>query len=376
MQNISTPDAGKNSCELLLPPYEYARAFITQNIGLKGKLGAASGVTKLLMNPCLSFFWEKVKEKSGLSSICLKLSFAALHLIFACTSTNVMAASFDCDKAVTRVEKRICSNSELSTLDERLYQDYQDAIHKENSDKDTPSRQQRHWLKFTRNKCKNISCLKRAYWSQLAALATVLDTGETSPDKTETEKGIEVMQLLNSVKLELRGNYPLIEENFCNEVISDIKSNNKITFIEPIVKTQSYEDPVLDPWKSSCTQYPAFLNLKQYGGEEWPLYVFAGTANFRIFELTSSSSKRYIFSYDHPYGPIDINQSLTKNSPPEKRLGFWEDVKYLEVSRKTCTVNRDGEQRSVLTNLDQMPLSGVNRLSSGIIRRGNFYYTY
>ncbi len=41
---------------------------------------------------------------------------------------QAQAASFDCGKAKTRVEKLICANAELSKLDEQLSREYKAAL--------------------------------------------------------------------------------------------------------------------------------------------------------------------------------------------------------------------------------------------------------
>ena len=79
----------------------------------------------------------------------------------------VSAASFDCQKASTDVEKLICSDSQLSLLDEDLAKAYKNAVQKD------PARiktQQQRWLKYTRNDCNSLECLKDAYSLQIDRL--------------------------------------------------------------------------------------------------------------------------------------------------------------------------------------------------------------
>lgn len=79
------------------------------------------------------------------------------------------SASFDCKKAATWVEKRVCANSELSKLDDAMAEkykrdlantsDYEDSgIFKDNMIID-----QRRWLRFQRNTCADTECLIREY---------------------------------------------------------------------------------------------------------------------------------------------------------------------------------------------------------------------
>ena len=79
------------------------------------------------------------------------------------------AASFNCTQARTAVEKRICTNTELSKLDDQLGSAYQAAL----SDAANPARlrtEQAQWLKTTRNPCPDVACTRAAYQARLAAL--------------------------------------------------------------------------------------------------------------------------------------------------------------------------------------------------------------
>jgi|GEM_PF-1279840 len=71
------------------------------------------------------------------------------------------AASFDCRKASTEVEKMICSDSQLSHLDEDLHSAYKNA--QKHKDPQLLKQQQLRWLKYTRNDCTTLTCLKDVY---------------------------------------------------------------------------------------------------------------------------------------------------------------------------------------------------------------------
>ena len=75
---------------------------------------------------------------------------------------NVSAASFDCAKASSEVEKLICSDAELSKLDESLSKAYLQALKRTDIKKQTIE-SQRQWLKNERNACRNAECVKKAY---------------------------------------------------------------------------------------------------------------------------------------------------------------------------------------------------------------------
>ncbi len=82
------------------------------------------------------------------------------------------AASFDCAKAETAVEKAICADTELSLLDERLAKTYQQAVHL--AEDPVPLKKQQHvWLLETRSTCQDNACLHQALQTRIAELADV-----------------------------------------------------------------------------------------------------------------------------------------------------------------------------------------------------------
>ena len=81
----------------------------------------------------------------------------------------VQAASFDCAKAGTKVEKLICSTPSLSELDSDLADIYKDALRKDSSLR----QQQLSWIK-ERNKCNDASCLESSYKDRLDDLINII----------------------------------------------------------------------------------------------------------------------------------------------------------------------------------------------------------
>lgn len=81
------------------------------------------------------------------------------------------AASFDCNKASSEVEKMICRDSELSALDDSLAKAYKSAraIAGETGIATLKS-EQLNWLK-SRNSCTDIDCLKTSISSRIATLS-------------------------------------------------------------------------------------------------------------------------------------------------------------------------------------------------------------
>lgn len=93
---------------------------------------------------------------------------------------NVDAASFDCGKAATEIEKLICGDDELSRLDESLHKAYLQALQRTDMRRQTIE-SQRQWLKSERNVCQNAECIKRAYEIRISELGLSSSHGIAFP---------------------------------------------------------------------------------------------------------------------------------------------------------------------------------------------------
>lgn len=107
-------------------------------------------------------------------------------LLFTC---SINAASFDCSKASTLVEKDICNNRLLSNLDDALSENYKYMLASNIGDgarKELKSTQ-REWLK-TRNKCENVECLTSQYEKRVDEICDYPVLSGVHPDcKTSDE---------------------------------------------------------------------------------------------------------------------------------------------------------------------------------------------
>jgi len=111
-------------------------------------------------------------------------------LLFSIAAPNIVyAASFDCNKATTLVELAICSDAELSTLDDELAARYKEAMR--TTDNEASLRKdQRSWLTI-RNNCKDIKCLKEAYMNRIGDLGGYTTQAETTQAEEEQLPGSE-----------------------------------------------------------------------------------------------------------------------------------------------------------------------------------------
>ena len=106
---------------------------------------------------------------------------ALLALVF---SGAASAASFDCAKASTRIEKAICADAGLSALDEHLGRFYFAARERLAENASCIVADQQQWLRAQRNPCADVACLKKAYLSRLAELVA-LQPGMNLPRNLE-----------------------------------------------------------------------------------------------------------------------------------------------------------------------------------------------
>jgi uncharacterized protein YecT (DUF1311 family) len=91
-----------------------------------------------------------------------------LLLLLTLTATFLLSASFDCQKATTDIEKLICSDEELSRLDDELGKAYKSVLN-ETDNSNIFKQKQKKWL-TERNRCKDANCIKYQYEQQLSYL--------------------------------------------------------------------------------------------------------------------------------------------------------------------------------------------------------------
>jgi uncharacterized protein len=95
------------------------------------------------------------------------------------------AATFDCDKASTFVEKVICSDTRLTNLDDQLERQYKDAL-AASSNNGALKAEQKAWLS-SRNQCKDSDCIMKAYNDRISVLIA-MSAPVKSGDVTGTYK--------------------------------------------------------------------------------------------------------------------------------------------------------------------------------------------
>lgn len=98
---------------------------------------------------------------------------SALALLGLFAASAAQAASFDCNKAKTPLEKTICSDMKLSALDDELNATYK-AVAEQSGNKEAIRRWQREWLKsYEVTSCKDAACWQTQFSERIAALKNV-----------------------------------------------------------------------------------------------------------------------------------------------------------------------------------------------------------
>lgn len=95
-------------------------------------------------------------------SVCLLLALFA-------SMGSAGAASFDCSKAATLVERTICTNDELSKLDDAMGEAFESEVAQESRAQKLKT-SQRAWVAI-RNRCTDATCLIQRYEERIAELA-------------------------------------------------------------------------------------------------------------------------------------------------------------------------------------------------------------
>jgi uncharacterized protein YecT (DUF1311 family) len=177
---------------------------------------------------------------------------------------SAQAASFDCGKAGTKVEKLICADAGLSKLDEDLNAAYKAALQDEKQAR-AIREAQKQWMRV-RNGCTDDVCVKRAYDERLLLLKTtianeILKSAQIMPER---DKGDMVRKILLTSEIKLRpGMYKknptpeinkknLEHSNFCNTFIEDFIKQKGIEYIEPKVRINDYKHPELSKLRDQC----------------------------------------------------------------------------------------------------------------------------
>lgn len=195
------------------------------------------------------------------------------------------AASFDCAKAGTNVEKLVCADAELSKLDERMAKNYNDAL-KTYPVPGALKLRQKQWLK-RRNACVPVeadpyheqdvidksttNCLKESYEQRLTEIDSLSKADLPCPElpliKSESEKAQCLKRWLTKHPLELnREHMPVQDQKFCTDFYQALATASpEVHYIEPVLRTENPLDPGLAKYRQ-CREFEAVGLGEDYYG--------------------------------------------------------------------------------------------------------------
>jgi len=223
-----------------------------------------------------------------------------------CFSSSLYAASFDCSKAMTNVEKMICEDDLLSKQDEILATTYTTAL-KKAPDIQTLKQQQRDWLR-ERNQCTQKDCVADQYALRIGELQRIeslilLDQGEES---YYFESEAEKLKVIQDVVRRQDFSYspPFSKEpEFCADFMRDFIAGENIEAIEPLLRSTDWKDPRFEMF-NRCKEYP-FPDGRSLGSFDGLGYTDKPQI-FRYYQLEldgdSSNGKEHLL-YEEPRQP-------------------------------------------------------------------------
>lgn len=225
------------------------------------------------------------------------------------------AASFDCAKAASYVEKTVCSDEGLSNSDEELARAYRVAMGLVTDTRSLKEGQQ-HWLRQVRNQCETPTCLSDAYDKRVDVLWKIATAGAMS-------NSIHYVNSAYGFDLTLPASwkgYGVTDEGWGGQIISDDGSDNKN------VSGPSFM--ITHPGKTA-EEYQG-IPIMVFTLAQWPLVqdekIIVGAAPMPPGELARNS--QYVFAlparynYAYPEGWEEVRALLAgdpvKGVEPEK----------------------------------------------------------
>ena len=212
----------------------------------------------------------------------VRIYIGSLIFIFVVPSV-IFAASFDCEKATTEVEKLICSDDLLSSLDRLLSTAYRIALKRTDNEKQL-IHSQKQWLKYERNACRDTECIKEAYVTRIKELRLSSQViVKSRPSNRGASQTNNPSKKLKSQVTELPEKPKLIETEPQTELTTDSSNNNieagsigknpKVTIFyydedyRPVVKLEKL-GPISDGLRAILAMYALQNGAGCSGGHE------------------------------------------------------------------------------------------------------------
>lgn len=266
-----------------------------------------------------------------------------------------IGASFDCTKATTEIEKMICSNTELSKLDQVMAETYNAALLK-STEANALKNRQRQWLKDLRY-CKTSNCLQGAYDARIRGLrdgegAKTYDTPEFQSVR-EKDKATKVKAILAQYPMQIHDGVKEESRAFCNTFYEALRTTSpEIIYIEPVLRTD-------DPTHPALGEYLACDNYEPVSAYVYFVMRELGRRGFRLYRVDMDG---------HPENGLE--EYLYGEDPPSQFNTFSAQV--LRVDLQKCIVT-DGVYASP-ENPVQSGNNGIYGFSALVQFQNQFYF--
>jgi uncharacterized protein len=242
--------------------------------------------------PCLP---ENIMHKQKLNRrLCWRKLFLFI-LLFGLFSIQANAASFDCNKATTWLEKTVCSNPELSKLDEQMAKAYHDALASLSPEGQEETKQnQRQWLK-------EISYIKAEYdkyYAEHKEYASNHDERITGGLKGAYEKRIKQLQesLIKFPDRIFRNVY--INRSYADKACPYVLVKRHLRY--PQIESPRDENEKF--WNNFISKI-AVDHFKEYDACQEMDHIWA--VSFSNKHLISFQGQRFWYTQDLPHGQAD-----------------------------------------------------------------------
>ncbi|WP_168224832.1 lysozyme inhibitor LprI family protein [Rhodoferax aquaticus] len=171
--------------------------------------------------------------------------------------TLAIGAGFDCKMAATRVERLICANTELSSLDDALSEAFSFEVERTEFSARLRATQ-KVWL-ANRNGCSDVSCIRQQYEHRIAELSC-------DPKSAMAGSAIGANQCAYFSRRELDRELSLVEESYIRRVSTE--DNN------PDYLARTFKDEQ-SAWRNYRAAYCAHYGAMEGGSDGWK-NAFAG----------------------------------------------------------------------------------------------------
>ena len=200
------------------------------------------------------------------------------------------AASFDCAKATTKVERLICADAELSKLDEELNAAYKTALQDEKQ-ANTIKQAQKQWLK-ERNNCADAVCVKGVYEERLLGLS--LPASAHTPPSDIPQQFLHRWTGYSKVIYSIYGNLNVSNHELMFENIGKHSFSVISTFEDSVVlkMAETFQD---------CGKYVRLGPLIAKKSSDSLSSLFAGDLNFSVY--TTKEAALTPLQFDHGQRP-------------------------------------------------------------------------